>query len=157
MTKDAALALLPKLKPAELEAVIAVANNLLSGAHTGGKQAAATPLAATFIAALSAALNLTGSHANLPPTVTKALDKRLPDTVAFFNEHFKGWDTKKVGQMAFLRMMFDALRDDLKRRGVAPNYTTMINNMPHLRRVFESQFPGYIDAGATEIIMRRFK
>ena len=157
MSKDAVLALLPKLKPAELEAVIAVANNLLSRAYTGANAGPATPLAALTIEAIGAAIGLTGGHANLPPKVIAALDRRLPDMTAFFNAHFEGWDSNKVGQQAFLRMLFDGLRDDLLRRGIKPNYTTMINNLPQLRRVIDGLFPGYIDGGATGLLMRRFK
>lgn len=150
------LAALPKLKPADLEAIIAVAQSLL-GAPTGASPGPAAPLAGMLFDAISAALNVTTGYANMPPTVTNAFNKRVPDTIEFFNANFKGWDSNKVGQMAFLRMMFDGLRDDLKRRGVQPNYTTMINNMPQLRRVFDNLFPGYIDAGATGLVMRKFK
>lgn len=154
MTKDEVLAALPKLDRAGLEAVAAVTASLLA-AHTAAPNGPAAPLAAMCFNALGAALNVTLSLQNAPATTQAAFNKRLPDTIEFFNNHFKGWDANKVGQTAFLMMMFEALRDYLIRIGIKPNFGTMINNMPHLARAFDDMFPSYIENGMGDLIIKR--
>lgn len=156
MTKDEILAALPKLKRADLEAVAAMAGALLGG-RISNVDAPATTLTATCWQALSDALNLTAGYANVPPAVRASFDKQLPNTIEFFNTNFKGWDDNQLGQLAFLRMMFEALRDYLKAGEIKPTYKSMINSMPHMGRAFDNLFPGYLEAGATSIIMARFK
>ncbi len=156
MTKDEILAALPKLSPADLEAVAAMAGALL-GARTAALPGPAATLAAVTFGALSGALNLTAGYASMPPSVQASFNKQMPGMVEFFNANFKGWDDNKVGQQAFLRMMFEALRDYLRAGEIKPTYKSMINIMPHMGRAFDNLFPGYLEAGATSIIMARFK
>src|ERR1700691_3458978 len=118
MTKDAILAALADLSITDLRAVHAVSGQLL-GAH-GGAMLDGLPLQAQLIfEALVTALGASISYASVAHTQTgKLFIKRLPDFEKFLNVNFKGWNSHKVTQLAFLRMIFTLIKDDLQKRDV---------------------------------------
>ena len=154
VTKGQILASLPKLSHAELQEISAVIGHLLTaGAAVPIDEA--NPQVALSFDALSAALKLTAPLSSLPPALAVKLAKQADPLWVFSHQHFEGWDDNKLKQIAFLRLMFKLLKDDLTRIGIKPTYTTMVHNMHRMPEVFDSAYPGYRDAGLAYIILNR--
>lgn len=157
MNKDAVLATLPTLTRPELEQVHAIATTLLGG-RTGNVAPAASPLAGALLAAVSEAVNATVTPSNLQGTASgRHFEKHLPSAIKFLNGHFEGWQDNKLVQTAFLSMLMELLRDDLKERGVTPSIGIMISNLTRLPEVFENAYPGYLEAGMGLVVLNHFK
>lgn len=157
MTKDEILGALPTLEPAELEAIQALIGHLL-GAPTGPFDAAWPPAYQITFDALASALGAAISYASIANTKTGALfKKRMPEFTQFLDNHFKGWDGNKVTQIAFLRMLFTLIKDDLEKRNVTPSLGMIVSNMIRIHSVFDGAFPGYLEAGAGHLILGKFK
>jgi hypothetical protein len=131
------IALLPTLNKKELEAVIAVASQLL------GVNETPAPLAALVYDAISGALNSPMRLPMLPPSLRQRFEKQLPDLTLLFNTDFHGWDDTKNLQIAFLRYMMNLLRDELVRLKLTPTPKLMIDNLPRIGIVFDNAFPNY--------------
>lgn len=156
MTKEQILASLPKLTRPDLEAVHAVAGSLLGG-RVSNVGAGASPVAVTVFDALVTTLGVFTTLATYTPVVTRQFEKRLPALEAFLGEKINLWKEGKVTQMAFLRMIFGLLADDLKNRGVVPTVGIMIVNMGRIPEVFDDAFPGYIESNMAAVILKRFQ
>lgn len=152
LTKEHILGALPSLERVELEAVHAMAGHLLGATAANGP--GANPIGRIVFEALAAALGLTMPYSSYSPTATRQFEKRLPQLLAFFSDEFKSWDSNKVLQTAFLRMMFELLVDDLKERNVTPTVGILVTNMPRLREVFDNAFPNYLACGMGPMIIK---
>lgn len=156
-SKDAILAALPTLSRPELEQVHAIATTLLGG-HTGAFAGPAGTLAAPIFEALGGAVNAAVSLQNLSGTTAgKTFDKYLPAVTKFLDAHFDGWTHNRLVQSAFLRLLMELLRDDLKARGVNPSVGVMVSNLARLPEVFDNAYPGYLEAGMGAVVLDHFK
>lgn len=157
MVKDDILAALPALSRPELEAIQAVCTSLLGGRPAAFEPGAGT-LAAGLLNALCAAVNAAVTPSNLIGTTTgKTFDKHLPAVGRFLGAHFKGYDDNKLVELAFLRLLADLLRDDLKERGVTPTIGILVTNLTRLPEVFDNAYPGYLAAGMGGFILDRLR
>lgn len=157
MNKDDVLSALPALTRPELEQVYAVAGTLL-GDRTSAITAPAPPLAAELVSAVSGACNAMVSHQTLAGTTTgKTFDKHLPAITKFLDHHFDGWSHNKLVQAAFLSMLIELLKDDLRARGVNPSVGVLVGNLGRLPEVFDNAYPGYLEAGMGHVILNHFK
>jgi hypothetical protein len=152
MDKDEILRALPKLPKADLEAIHALAGHLLGPANGGlGEQGQAV------FDALAASLGLTASYASMAASKPARLFiQRLPAFVAFVGKNFPGWDDTKVGQQAFLRMLFGLIITDLNKRNVTASFGMVVSNMGRLPEIIESAFPDYLKSGLGKIILEKF-
>jgi hypothetical protein len=157
LTRAQILTALPKLKPADLEAVSAMATHLLTNAPTGRKSGPATPLADAVFDALTQSIRATVPYAKLTPKLRQAYNRQLLGLTEFLDDHFVGWNKNKTAQLAFLRMLFVLVADDLRRRQIKPTIGVMINNMGRVPYAFDDAFPGYREAGMTNLITRNFQ
>ncbi len=156
MTKDQLLSALPSLTRPELEQVAAVAASLLGG-RIANVAVPASPLAAPIFEALSVAANATVTLENLSGTTAgKGFAKYLPAVTKFLDAHFEGWAYNKLVQSAFLSMLMELLRDDLKERGVKPTLGVMVNNLGRLPEVFDNAYPGYLEARMGGLVLQHF-
>lgn len=156
MNKDEILAALPALTRPELEAIQAVTSSLL-GAATAAFEPGAGTLAAGLLNALCVAVNAAVTPSTLAGTTAgKTFNKHLPAVTKFLDAHFKGWDANKLVQTAFLSMLMELLRDDLKERGVTPSLGIMVTNLLRLPEVFSNAFPNYLEAGLGDMVLRHF-
>jgi hypothetical protein len=157
MTKDLILAALPTLTRPDLEQVAAMAQTLLGG-RVGNVEPPASPLAAALIQALGEAINAPVPLSNLTGTTTgKTFQKHLPAIGKFLDAHFSNWSTNKLTQAAFLHMLMELLRDDLKERGLTPSLGIMVTNLGRLPEVFDNAYPGYLEAGLGDMVLRHFR
>lgn len=157
MIRDQILAALPTLTRPDLEAVCSVAQSLLGG-RLANSAVAASPLAAPLFEALCGAVNATAALSNMAGTTTgKTFEKHLPGTTKFLDHHFKGWSDNKLVQLAFLGMLAELLRDDLKERGVTPTLGILVTNLGRLPEVFDNAYPLYLEAGLGNLILNHFK
>lgn len=153
VTKDEILGALPSLSHADLLAVQALASALV-----GGVGAALSLQGAACFNALVSALGAQITYSAIEQTKTgKLFIKRLPDFIKFLDANFAGWDSNKLTQMAFLRMIFCLIKEDLQKRDVTPSLGMVVSNMLRIRDVFELAFPGYLSAGMGEVILKGFK
>lgn len=154
--KDQILGALPTLSKADLISVHAVAGQLLGAA--GATPQSGTGQTAQIFDALAGALCLTVPYTSFDVTSTaRKFDAQLPDLTVFLNVQFSGWDKNKLTQLAFLKMLFGLLADDLKGRGVAPTLGIMVVNLRRLPEVFDNAFPGYREAGLGKMILKNFQ
>jgi hypothetical protein len=158
VTKEQILAALPNLNKAELRAVHATAGHLL-GATGGADASIAAPgsVGAIIFEALSGALCASMPYASLPTATARQFEGRVPGFVAFLDANFAGWNKNKVGQLAFLRMMFHLIKDDLNERKVKPTIGVVIVHMSRMYEVFENAFPNYLSNGLGPMILKNFK
>lgn len=156
MQKDEILGVLPTLDRTSLEAIHALTGALLGA--TGAIDSPLPPQQAVCFNALVSALGASIAYASLANTQTgKLFNKRMPDFITFLDTNFKGWDSNKITQLAFLRMIFTLIKDDLQKRDVTPSVGMVVSNMIRIRDVFEQAFPGYLSGGMGEVILKRFK
>lgn len=154
MSKDEILAALPALTRPELEAIQAVTSSLL-GAATAAFEPGAGTLAAALLNALCVAVNAAVTPSTLAGTTAgKTFNKHLPAVSKFLDAHFRGYDANKLVELAFLRLLADLLRDDLKNRGVTPTIGIMVTNLTRLPEVFDNAYPNYLEAGMGSFILQ---
>ena len=152
MIKDEILVALPKLPKADLEAIHALAGHLLGPTSGLGEQGQA------IFDALAASLGLTASYASITASKPARLFiQRLPAFVLFMGKNFPGWDDTKVGQQAFLRMLFGLIITDLNNRGVTASLGMVVSNMGRLPEIVETNFPDYLKSGMGYVILKRFQ
>lgn len=156
MTKDEILAALPTMAQADLEAIQAMTNHLLGG-HTGPQARPGGMVAPMVFDALASALGVITAYSNYNHAVFKQLDQRMPGLVVFLNANFKGWDRNKITQLAFLKMLFGLLIDDLKDKRVTPTVGILIINIPRIPEVFEKAFPNYLKTGLGKLVLKTYK
>ncbi len=156
LSKEQILKGLPYLERADLEAVHAVAGHLLGGA-TGANPNGGATLGQTVFEALQATLGRAMPYSGLSARTNQRLSNRLPDLTKTLDQHFRGWDSNKVAQIAFLRMIFGLLAQDLKNRGVTPTFGIMIVNLNRVQEVVQNAFPDYLEAGLGRIILAGIK
>jgi hypothetical protein len=156
MNKDAILGALPNLSQPDLVAIHAMSGQLIKA--TGAVLSEPGSLAAQLFEALSGAVNVTMPLSNLTGTTTgKTFEKHLPAVGKFLDAHFKGWDSNRLIQTAFLRMLMGLLRDDLKERGVTPSLGIMVTNLGRFPEVFDAAYPDYLAAGMGQMVLRHFE
>lgn len=157
ITKDDILGALPSLTRPELEAIEAMCRQLCGG-RVGNVEQLSHPLGLIVFNALTATLGLTMPYAQYSPTSARQFEKRLPELISFLDKYFAGWAASRNRQLAFLRMLFELLYNDLVSRGVKPTLGIMIVNIGRMAEVFDAQFPGYRHAGiAASVILKHFK
>lgn len=155
--KESIFGALPKLSRDDLVAVHLMAGHLLGAATAPIDEGAGTANQAIFNALVAAlGLPLAYSSFNLTSSA-KLFEKKLPSLIEFLNVNFKGWDAKKVTQLAFLRMLFGLLVDDLKEREVTPSMGILISNMGRIPEVFDNAFPFYRESGLGKVILKKFQ
>lgn len=155
MTKDDILGALPALSQADLAAIQALTASLLND-RTAAVDGPATPLAGLTWQAMHTAVNAPHSLPIGTPA-GRSLNKRVAGLEKFLNRHFSGWDSNKVSALAFLTMLIRLLRDDLQERGVRPTILLLANNLIRLPEVFEDAYPGYLEAGLANHVLRHFQ
>jgi hypothetical protein len=149
------LAILPTLNKKELEAVIAVANQLLRGAE--GVNDTASPIMALTFEAISGALNSPMKLNMMPANLIRQFEKKLPSLILLFNADFEGWDATKNLQIAFLRYMMILLRVDLENLKINPSPRSMIDNLPRMGEAFDNAFPNYRKSGLGNLIIMKMQ
>lgn len=155
VTKGQILEILPKLTRTDLEQVHATAGSLLGGA-TGAAESGPTGVAEVTFNALVTALGLSMPYSALPTDIARRFKNAVPPLVKFLDSNFPGWASNKITQLAFLRMLFGLLVDDLKGRGVTPRIGMIVVNMVRLPEVFNAAFPDYLEAGLGGIILNQY-
>lgn len=157
MTKEQILGALPKLEKADLESIHAMCGHLI-GAATGANGSKGTELGQTFFEALVALLGLPWGYQSLADTQWgRRFETKIKLTKNFLDKDFQGWDANKVGQQAFVRMLFELLIDDLKGRGVTPSLGVVSQNLQRLPEVFDNAFPDYRASGMGDMVLKRFQ
>jgi hypothetical protein len=155
MLRDQILSALPKLSKADLIAIHGAASHILGA--TAAPQGEATPQARSIFSALQATLGASISIPAATSTLGQHFYKKLPTVIGFLDMQFKGWDTNKITEAAFLRMLFGLLANDLTRRGIKPSLGVMVVHLHRLSEVFGNSFPGYIEAGLGKMILKQFQ
>lgn len=155
VTKDQILTSLPSLAKADLEAIVATASSLIN-ARTGAIEQGAGTLPAIIFDAISSAANVTMPYTKLTPALKTMLSDKTGGLECYLNANFKGWDTNRVGQVAFIRMLVGLIADDLKSREILVSIKTCIMNIGIIPVLVENQFPDYIANGMTSFITKKF-
>jgi hypothetical protein len=149
-TASKIIATLPTLTKADLAAVRGAADALL------GPQAAPTGTPATpLFEAVTRALGLRLGFAAFSQTATYKPYKRGEQAIAdFLGTAFQApWD--RVTLNAMMQLLTECLTDDLKARKVPLSLGTLCNNLERAPQVFHDAFPGYIESGHGNIILRQ--
>ncbi len=155
--RDSVLAMLPTMSVEDLITVQAVATKLI-GARTVPQTGEAGRLPAIFFEALSGPLNATQPYAKLAGTKWgKQFEGKVPDLAKWLDQHFDGWSKNKVTQLAFLRMLFSMMANDLKRRNLPRSLAMAVTNLEQIPRIVENGYPGYLDAGMGKLILKSFQ
>ena len=151
-TKSAAtiIATLPTLTKADLAAVRGAADALL-GPQAAPIDTPATPL----FEAVTRALGLRLGFAAFSQTATYKPYKRGEVAIAdFLGTAFQApWD--RVTLNAMMQLLIECLTDDLRARRVPLSLGTLCNNLERVPQVFRDAFPGYIESGHGNIILRQ--
>jgi len=155
MSKDEILTALPSLKRADLEAIQAMATSLLAGC-VGVASNKGTAQQTTFDA-LAATISRPMPYSSLTPALAKHYEANFPNLIIFFDRHFKGWDSNKITQTGFLRMIFGLIAADLKGREAIPSVGSLIYNLPRIYEIVDNAFPGYLKANMGHMILKMFK
>lgn len=155
MTKDQILTALPRLSRPELEAVQAVATSLLGG-RVSNLPSKASQTAEVLFDALAATVSHPVPYSSLPPHLASRFDRHVPNLIVFFDLHFKGWDSHKMVQTGFLRMIFSLIAAHLKEYGVTPSIAMLINNLPRIYEIVDNAFPGYLENNMGYMILKMF-
>jgi len=154
--KDEILAALPNLNRADLEAVKAITISLLGG-RVSNVSNGATTAPETIFEALTAAISRPMPYSSLPPALVKHYEANFPSLIIFFNKYFKGWDSNKITQTGFLRMIFGLIAYDLKERGATPSVGALIYNLPRIYEIVDNAFPDYLKSNMGHMILKMFK
>ena len=125
--------------------------------RTGAVQNVAGTACQLTLNALAATAGLTNATISLPERTQNQFNAKCPKFISFLNEHFKGWDANKNSQLAFLKMLFELLADDLKERGVNPTVGIMVASLGRIPELIDAAFPDYRASGMTDLILRHFK
>jgi len=155
MTKDQILTALPSLSHPELEAVQAMALSLLGGRVSNVSNEANTTRQTVFDA-LTAAISHPMPYSNMPAALAKHYDAAFPSLIYFFDKYFKGWDSNKITQTGFLRMIFSLMAHELKERGVAPSVGSLIYNLPRIYEIVDNAFPDYLRRNMGHMLLKVF-
>lgn len=83
-------------------------------------------------------------------TAYSAWKRHAPGVVEFITEQHP--DVSKVLKGALVRMLLEALRDDLRDRGIPVTLGTMAVNLDQLPEVYDRCFPGFRQAGMQRVI-----
>lgn len=155
MTKDQILTALPSLSRPELEAVQAVALSLLGGrvSHASNEASIARQ---TVFDALAATISHPMLYFNMPASLAKHYDAAFPSLIYFFDQYFKGWDSNKITQTGFLRMIFSLIAADLKEHEITPSIAMMVHNLPRIYEVVDNAFPDYLRCNRGHMILKMF-
>jgi len=81
----------------------------------------------------------------------KTWKQKAPAVVRFIEENFP--EAGKLAKTAMMTFLIEALIDDLKERGVPVTVGTLTNNIDRLPALFDECYPGYRQAGLTNIIV----
>lgn len=144
------LAALPTLTKADLAQIRGAADSLLGPTAAPNKQAP-TP---TYDA-ITRTLGLRLPFVTFARTPTYKAYKRGEEAVTqFIAEVFPQVCDSRVTYNAVLSLMVECLMDDLKRRTVPISIGTVCTNLERAPEVLRAAFPGYIEGGASEVILR---
>lgn len=155
LTKDDILAALPNLNRSELEAIHAIAASLLNGRVSNISNEGVT-VRQTIFDALAVTIARPMPYASMPLALAKQYEAYFPDLVIFFDKHFKGWDSNKITQTGFLRMIFGLIAADLKARKVPLSIGAIISNLPRIYEIVDNAFPDYLEANMGDLILKIF-
>jgi hypothetical protein len=135
---------LPALSKRELTLLRAAADHLL-----GKPTATVGPL-------YSVLLTVTGSQLPFDKFQRSQAYKSWLENEKLFNAFVTdawGESLKKVTETALMTYLVGLLADDLKRRGVPVSVGTLAVNLGSAQQVFDTNFPGYRDAGLAHVIL----
>ncbi|SRR6266852_4417557 len=150
LTKDQILGALPNLSQADLAMVHAMSGQLL--APTQGM----SDTKQVLFDALAATISHPMPYSNMPTNLASQFERHFPDLLLFFDKHFKGWDSNKIVQTGFLRMIFSLIADDLKRHGVTPSIGMLVHNLPRIYEIVDNAFPNYLKNNMGHMILKIF-
>lgn len=157
MKQDQILAALPSLKPQALKAIRAACDVLLGQAPMGGSRQAAQAPEAWAYEALLAALGLShmpfSRFAAMP--AGRQFTSALPGLLAFLQRAFSAEALgKRARANALLRFTYDLLISDLKRQNIPVTLNTLTSNLHRAPTVFSNAFPGYLESGLGQEILK---
>lgn len=156
VNRDQILGALPGLNRSDLEAIQAVIIQLLGGRTSNVSNEASTARQTVFDA-LTAAISRPMPYSGLPPALAKHYDANFPNLIIFFDKYFKGWDSNKITQTGFLRMIFGLIARDLKEREATPSVGSLIYNLPRIYEIVDNAFPNYLKSNMGHMILKMFK
>jgi hypothetical protein len=145
------IAALPTLSKPDLAQIRAAADSLL-GPQAAPNQAAPTPL----LDAITRALGLRGGFVHTLPGATYSQYKRGEVAVTdFVAKAFPQACDSRVTYAAMMGLIVDCLLEDLRGRSVPLSIGTVCSNLERAPQVFRAAFPGYIEGGASAIILQK--
>jgi hypothetical protein len=150
ITASKIIATLPTLTKADLAAVRGAADALL-GPQAAPIDTPATPL----FEAVTRALGLRLGFAAFSQTATYKPYKRGANAIADFLGKAFSVEFSMLEYHAINQLLIECLTDDLKARGVPLSLGTLCNNLERVPQVFRDAFPGYIESGHGNIILRQ--
>lgn len=143
---DQVLALLPELTDKERLSVSSALSFLAK------PQDKADPVSTLIFSTLTEVVEAHQSMTGLSTYYRGLFDKHLPAFKALL-VRFKQGGGRGAAQV--MRLLWRMLADDLKRRQIPVSLGSMILNMGRVAEAFESAFPGYLDSGLADLVMRR--
>lgn len=90
-----------------------------------------------------------------PTRTYKQWQRHAPGVIRFIESTFKPAD--RITTHALMAIMLEMLQADLKGRHVPISLGSMIVNMQRIPKVFDAQFPDYIESGLVNVILKRMK
>jgi hypothetical protein len=82
----------------------------------------------------------------------KAWAEKSASAMKFIHDTFP--NLRKPAELALQRMLINALADDLRRRKVPISVGSVVAALDRLPRVFENCFPGYLESGMAELVIK---
>lgn len=147
------LAALPGLNQADIAAVRAAADSLLT--PSGTSQAAVNEGAAVpLFDAVTRALGLRMGFAAFQGTATYKTYRRGSQAIDNFLAENLAEACTRVSRNAMLSLLVECLIDDLKGRHVPISLGTVCSNLERAPQVFRAAFPGYIENGLGHLIFK---
>ena len=143
------IALLPGFSKPDLAAIRAAADSLL-GSQVSANEGAGTPL----FDALCRALGLRLAFGPFMATATYKAYRRGEQAIEDFLNVLH-WPRDRVMYNSILSFMLECLMDDLKERKVPISLGSVCSNLERCPEVFKAAFPGYIEGGASHLILNR--
>lgn len=157
MNKDSILAALPQLSLEDLTVVCSVTQSLIKG-RTAVDLPPASGLAAMVFDAMGGPMNVTVPYASMAGTKWgKQFEKKVPELGKWLDQHFDGWSTNKVTQLAFLQWLFVLLANDLKRRELPRSLAMVVTNLEQIPRIVENAYPSYLESKLGGLILAHFQ
>jgi hypothetical protein len=146
MKLNAIIAALPSLSQPELLSIRAACDHLIATPDTNSDDT--TPLYDAMAKLLGVGLSYRDFHNVVS---YRAWRKAAPSVVAFIDENWP--DATRIVKLALMTLMLEALRDDLRERGIPVSLGTMTTNLSTLPECFDRCFPGYRETGMAHMVL----